>query len=83
LCSCDEAAERFWLTPAQQDVMAHEHGEDASPWFFAGVLLPCSSCCFVLAAVCVRTTANPAATGEYILAACMQVGLPRCPASPQ
>ncbi|KIY98155.1 methyltransferase type 12 [Monoraphidium neglectum] len=36
LVECDKAAGRFWLTRAQQDVMANEEGPDASPYFFAG-----------------------------------------------
>eukprot|EP00887_Chlorella_sp_A99_P003698 scaffold7.g3698.t1 len=34
----DEVAERFWLSPAQQDVLVNELGADASPFFFIGAL---------------------------------------------
>lgn len=36
LVECDARAARFWLTRAQQDVLANEEGPDASPYFFAG-----------------------------------------------
>lgn len=36
LVECDERAERFWMTQAQQDVLANEDGPGASPHFFAG-----------------------------------------------
>ncbi|KAL4447828.1 hypothetical protein ABPG75_005047 [Micractinium tetrahymenae] len=32
----DEAAEKFWLTPAQQECLVNEIGDDASPNFFVG-----------------------------------------------
>ena len=34
--TCPPAARQFWLTPAQADVLAHEHGPKASPHFFTG-----------------------------------------------
>ena len=36
LISCDAAAESFWLTPAQADVLANEAGPAASPHFSVG-----------------------------------------------
>lgn len=36
IIACDAEAEQFWLTPAQADVLVHEHGKDASPYFFVG-----------------------------------------------
>ncbi|EFN54527.1 hypothetical protein CHLNCDRAFT_135271 [Chlorella variabilis] len=34
--STDEAAEKYWLTQAQQDCLVHESGSDASPFYSAG-----------------------------------------------
>lgn len=38
IITCDAEAAQFWLTPAQADVLVHEHGKDASPYFFVGEL---------------------------------------------
>jgi len=36
IITCDEEAHTFWLTDPQKDVLVHEYGEKASPFYAVG-----------------------------------------------